>query len=680
MAAIEGTGPVAGSWGYRPHLDGLRCVAVYLVVAFHSGADRLDGGFIGVDVFFVLSGYLVTRLLLDAAGGPDGTGRIGLGRFYARRMRRLLPAAAVNLTVTAIVFAAMASAAEMDAARGSMQAAALYVSNWWFIRESADYFGATIEASPVLHYWSLSVEEQYYLLWPLLLTGLLVVARRRGGSRRLIGGAVVLLGAASAIAALAIEPGDPSRAYFGTDTRAYQLLAGAALAVLPGIVFRARRLPQAARLLPIVSLLALGGLLLASTSWVDVTPVRRGVLAATLAVVLVVSLEAVAGGIGRRLLSLPPLVFLGRISYGTYLWHWIVVLVATRELELGPWPTFGVTVLVASGLAALSYELVEKPIRAKGFLDRVTGPVIAGGLAVSLLVGLVIVPAVLDDDAGTTDVAVDEPAGGTPVTVDWEAAQEDVPDFAGCEQSGSVLCPIVEGSGERVLLLGDSHAGMLVPPFEEVARRLDLELAGTFTLFCPWTRDLRYWLFSEDCFDQQAAAFDETLAAYDPDLVILVHRSVDDPLDPMPLIDREAGLLDPTPEREPLVAERVQAVLDQLRADGRDVLVVEPLPLSAPGVAAVPCLAEATFLEECRFVATPGPLPEEQAFRAADDADERIWSLDLDQAACPYLPICDPVVDGDVTYYDNTHLTGTYARTLADPIERFLLANGVVRG
>ena len=133
----------SNAWGYRPHLDGLRAVAVYLVVAFHAGVARASGGFIGVDVFFVLSGYLVTGVLVRDLEGPDG--RIGLARFYARRARRLLPAAAVTLVVTAIVFGSIGGRVEVLDARNAIRAASLYVANWHFIAKSADYFAADLD-------------------------------------------------------------------------------------------------------------------------------------------------------------------------------------------------------------------------------------------------------------------------------------------------------------------------------------------------------------------------------------------------------------------------------------------------------------------------------------------------------------------------------------------------------
>jgi peptidoglycan/LPS O-acetylase OafA/YrhL len=180
---VPPTSPRRGTGGgrYRPFLDGLRAVAVYLVVVFHAGSDRFSGGFVGVDVFFVLSGFLVTQLLLRDL---VATGAVSFRRFYARRFRRLLPAAFVALVVTALVFSALASPVEVADAAGGFKASFLYSANWWFISQSSDYFGADLSASPVLHFWSLAVEEQFYVVWPLLLGGLYALTHRFFGAQQ----------------------------------------------------------------------------------------------------------------------------------------------------------------------------------------------------------------------------------------------------------------------------------------------------------------------------------------------------------------------------------------------------------------------------------------------------------------------------------------------------------------
>ena len=195
---------------YRPHLDGLRAVAVYLVVAYHSGLGVFSGGFIGVDIFFVLSGFLVTKILVrDLASVGHVRGR----QFYARRVRRILPAASVTLVATALVYSVVATPAEMLEALGGFRAAFLYVANWYFIGQSTDYFAASVESNPVLTFWSLAVEEQFYLVWPMLLGGLYLVTARAGRWRWwTLRTLVVAVGLASAIAALRLRETDLARA------------------------------------------------------------------------------------------------------------------------------------------------------------------------------------------------------------------------------------------------------------------------------------------------------------------------------------------------------------------------------------------------------------------------------------------------------------------------------------
>jgi peptidoglycan/LPS O-acetylase OafA/YrhL len=343
--------------GYRPHLDGLRAVAVYLVVLFHAGSGRFPGGYIGVDVFFVLSGFLVTRLLLaDIVRG----GAIRFSRFYSRRFRRLLPAAFVTLIVTAVVYTAIASPVEVSRAVASFKAAFLYSTNWYFIHQQTQYFGGDISANPVLHFWSLAVEEQFYLVWPLALGGVFALTRRMQTSRQLrtIQLAVALGAVASAIWALSLRSSDPSRAYYGTDARAYELLAGAFIALVPNLVDAARRFPRSLRAATVLSLLAIIAL---ASSLVDYDAISRGITVTIATCVLIVALEAADGGLAKRALSTRSMVYLGKVSYGTYLWHWLVILVVFEAFDISTIATIGIACLVATALAALSFELLEKP-------------------------------------------------------------------------------------------------------------------------------------------------------------------------------------------------------------------------------------------------------------------------------------------------------------------------------
>src|SRR4051794_15537437 len=378
------------SWSYRPALDGLRCVAVYLVVLFHSGLSVAGGGFIGVDLFFVLSGFLITNILLSDA---EETGRIRFARFYARRVRRLLPAALLTVVVTSIVFLAVASIVERLPLVHDAQSALLYVANWHFMAQQNDYFATGVEKSPFLHFWSLAIEEQFYVVFPLLLLVLLAFARRR--QRWLPVAVLGGLCALSVAAQLHWGNADPSHAYYGTDTRAYQLLVGAVLAC----AMRTWSLRPTARLLDRATFVGLGGLLLLATDWVGASPSHRGLGAAAASALVIGAVAVREEGWVARMLSRRTPVYLGRVSYSTYLWHWPVILVARAVLPLTPIEVACLAIVMATALAALSTELLELPIRRSRMLDAIRWPVVAWGVVACVVIATLVVPPVLHSDA-----------------------------------------------------------------------------------------------------------------------------------------------------------------------------------------------------------------------------------------------------------------------------------------
>jgi peptidoglycan/LPS O-acetylase OafA/YrhL len=292
-----------GRWQYQPALDGLRTLAVYAVVAFHGGLDLFGGGFIGVDLFFVLSGFLVTSVLLD---GVEQHGRVRLFRFYARRIKRLLPAAGTCIVLTAAAFVLVAPPAARDNVLGGAQGAFLYVANWQFLAELTDYFAAEDDPSPFLHFWSLAIEEQFYLLFPALLVGAFALGRRWGRVPVVVTATLGGLMAASVLRQVTTAPGDERYAYYATDARLYQLLAGATLACALWWF------PQVAARWPVpraVGVAALAGLGVAVTSWWDLSPSNRGLLATVLAVALVGSLSVDRDG--PLAWAYPPMLTLG---------------------------------------------------------------------------------------------------------------------------------------------------------------------------------------------------------------------------------------------------------------------------------------------------------------------------------------------------------------------------------
>jgi peptidoglycan/LPS O-acetylase OafA/YrhL len=364
-----------------PALDGLRAVAVAAVVVYHADRDWLPGGFLGVDLFFVLSGFLITTLLLEqlqASGGP------GLPTFYVRRARRLLPALVGVVILTLLVMAGWWRS-DLEHHGRDVPAVLGFVGNWWYVVQHQDYFVAIGRPSPFQHLWSLGVEEQFYLVWPVTLW----LAWRTGRGARHAAVAVVALGGALASAAwmahLAVAGDVPyrtaaSRIYYGTDTHAVGLLLGAAAAAARLDLLRRGRavpawVPRIVRADAIVIAATAGIVALAwRTSEFDPRLYRTGfVVFSAVALVAVVGATH-AGGVSVRLLANPPMRWLGERSYGIYLWHW-PVFVFTRPLldvSTGPLATLALRLPLTLLLAEASYRWVEMPIRRRGFRAVVT--------------------------------------------------------------------------------------------------------------------------------------------------------------------------------------------------------------------------------------------------------------------------------------------------------------------
>jgi peptidoglycan/LPS O-acetylase OafA/YrhL len=363
-------------------LDGVRAIAVGLVLAEHGGVPGMGGGFLGVDVFFVLSGFLITSLLLDELGR---SGRIDLGDFWIRRARRLLPAL-VLMVLTVAVGRQFFSPEAIARLRDDAVAAFFWVANWMFVADKTDYFSQGAPPSPLQHAWSLGVEEQYYIGWPLLLVAVAVVLaararRRRGwatvGGVRLAVFVLATLGALASAAAAILLASDTSRnrVYFGTDTRAQALLVGAAASALlvsdwsslnrGWSLIRSRWGKWTARLLPVIGLSLLGVATHYATG--SVREFHEGLLiAVAIAAVLVIAPVALdQRGPVAAVLAWGPVAWLGTISYGVYLWHWPIFLVLNGERT--GWSglsLFGVRCAATLLVSTVSWWAIERPIRA----------------------------------------------------------------------------------------------------------------------------------------------------------------------------------------------------------------------------------------------------------------------------------------------------------------------------
>ncbi|MEX0666148.1 MAG: acyltransferase family protein [Acidimicrobiia bacterium] len=448
--------PSAPSIPHQPALDGLRGVAVIAVLLYHGGATWMRGGFLGVDLFFVLSGFLITTLLLAEWGRH---GRIDLRGFWIRRARRLLPALALVLLGIAVYALAIAKASQLERIRDDGLAAIGYVANWRFVLSDQSYFEQFAAPSPFRHMWSLAIEEQFYLLWPFLV---LVLLRWRPQlrlvTRVFVIGAVV---SALLMAALYKSGSDPSRVYYGTDTRAQALLAGAVLAaVLLRQRTRRRRAPRAAPwvragLAGSVVLLVMLIVTRDTAEWMY----RGGYLLAAVACALVIGAAVQPRrNLVRSALSPKPLRAVGKVSYGLYLWHWPVYLTLTEDRSgLHGTALLILRIAVSAGLAAASYFFVEMPVR-RGDWPQLArrAVVVVPGLAAVLAAVFLLVPVV----RGTPDeIAVASP----PVTT-LPGTPAPVP--------------------ARVLVVGDSVAKTLGDGFDRGSHAAGVELFNRGELAC----------------------------------------------------------------------------------------------------------------------------------------------------------------------------------------------------
>jgi peptidoglycan/LPS O-acetylase OafA/YrhL len=391
-----------------PALDGLRAIAVALVLAGHGGIPGVGGGFVGVDVFFVLSGFLITSLLLDELGR---TGRIELAGFWIRRARRLLPALVLMVLTVGAARELLPSRA-LTGLRDDAIAAFFWAANWRFVAQKTDYFTQGAPPSPLQHTWSLGVEEQYYFVWPVLLiavTLLLAARARRYFGRATVGGVrfatfvIATVGAlASAALTIVLASGTTrDRIYFGTDTRAQALLTGAAAAALlvrdwPSLnrgwcLIGSRWGRRVARFLPLLGVAGMAAATHCATGGAG--EFRHGLLiGVAIASVLVVAPVAMEQrGAIARVLALPPLVWLGTISYGVYLWHWPIFLALNGERT--GWsglPLFAARCAATVAMAAASWWLIERPIRrwrpSRVLLLPLAAATVASAAAVTLLV------------------------------------------------------------------------------------------------------------------------------------------------------------------------------------------------------------------------------------------------------------------------------------------------------
>jgi peptidoglycan/LPS O-acetylase OafA/YrhL len=695
--------------GFRPDIEGMRGLAVLVVVLFHAGLVGLGGGFVGVDVFFVISGFLITGLLMRE---HERTGRIGMLRFYARRVRRLLPAAIAVLIVTLVLALYLVAPLDGPEVRLDGAAAALSIGNIRFALAAGDYFTNVATPSPFLHYWSLAVEEQFYLVWPALI---LLVARGVHARRRVVVALIAII-AASFAGNLILTDGAANWAFYSLPTRAWELGLGGLLAVGSGALERVPR-----RIVGVVGWLGLAAILVAALTF-DSSLAYPGMAALLPTIGAVALIGAGSSSFGPGwLMSVKPLRFVGKISYSLYLVHWPIFVLAAFVIGSAP------DDIARAGLAGLSvvvaylcWALIETPFRTG--LPKLAlrpGRTVSVGLSAALVVALFaagpslgVAPVevaaadtastILSASAEPTDEAwADGAASPTPLTeptatpagsiapdptpavvvldiANTGALPADVrPTLAkartdeerlrvdGCLAFESVTVPpkCVYGATtatRTIALVGDSHAAHWFPAIERLAKHDGWRVVTFVKVSCPFI-DMRVRNLSLKREYRECATFNSAtiarLKVLKPDLTVVSNSRV---------------ATHPMSAGDDSVAAKGAAVGRMLaRVPGRTALIVDTpyAKRNVPG-----CLsAHLTDVGACA-------IPHESAFTGQLGAVEAVAAkasgagrIDLTARICIADP-CPVVINSMIVYRDEGHLTATFSRSLAPALGEAIAA------
>ncbi|GAA1267454.1 acyltransferase family protein [Arthrobacter pascens] len=681
----------------RQDIQGLRAVAVGVVLLYHAGMPWLPGGFVGVDVFFVISGFLITRGIVAEL---RRNGRISLTGFYARRVARILPAAALAITSTLVLAWVLLPETRWRQIGLDGFASALSYVNWMFAGNSVNYLAQDQAESPFQHFWSLAVEEQFYMVWPLLLlvVGWLSLKLNFRLQRGMLV-ALALVAVPSFAWSVYLTAANPGAAYFVTTTRGWELAAGCALAIMANRQDKNVPAPVAA----VVGWAGLVAIFTAAALYTSATafPSYNAALP-VLGAVAVIWAGAHAGKAGPALLlDLKPMVALGNISYSVYLWHWPLLVIAAGVWgELGP--TMGLLLIAVSILPAwVSYVAVERPVQdrlkisgSKAEALGVGVSLTAGGAAAAIILALMVPPT----PPATAVEFVPTPVAGEKVVpvgaetlLDRATPRKVVDSFAkiqpaavgavndmpaantnGCmqpiESSDAQRCNFGDADGEKTIaVVGDSHAVMLLPGFEKVAKERGWKIISYTKGACPWIdidiQDVNVKQGGSRAFTQcreWVKGVSQALTADKPDLIIAGmsrYRTI------------EGGLVDDVEVSSAKLIDGMRATWAPLLKMGIPVVSVRDSP--QPGVIVPDCVAKnVDKLSRCALKKAE-VLRQNPPEIAATDGIAGTSVLDLTESYC-FGETCPAVIGGVLVYRDGNHLTAAYARSLHGQIARAL--------
>ncbi|TPM28239.1 acyltransferase family protein [Mesorhizobium sp. B2-3-4] len=670
---------------FRPDIQGLRALAVGGVVAYHFGLTALPGGFAGVDIFFVISGWLITTHLMGEIGE---TGRLDLWRFYARRARRLLPAAIFVIVVTlAAGYFILAPQEQALYSRGAMFAAA-YTINLWLLRWSFDYFAADALSNPFIHFWSLSVEEQFYLVWPALLVFAAWLHRGRAMTVAVIG----IVGLASFAACLWLTSLSPAWAFYFSPLRAWEFAAGGLATFAAPALWRDRTWLRAMQGWLGLALIAVAYLTLSEDlpfpGWYALLPVAGTVL-------VLLSGAGAQGdvpGVSRwpalapaALLSLAPLQRIGTLSYSLYLWHWpVIVYAGMLEPNLGVAQRIGCAVL-ALVLSAATYRLIENPARRgdwlAGTLRTLRFSAGAGAKPLRLFPGLALAPALVLTAAGVAAAYANAHLATRnidPAQRGIEAAAEQ-PSIARATDKNCLLDfhtvkpkPCTFGPADAahtIVLFGDSHADHWSTPLVEAASRNDTKVVTYLKSSCRASRlstfntVLKRDYTECDAWREQAIS---DIIARKPRLVVISEFSIGNLTRDMPAASRKAETA--------RWQAGLRSTLQAFSRAGVETAVIRDTPIA--NSFADSCVARALWWREAPSLcdtpraeaANDGVAAQERA--VVNSVPDTLY-VDLTDRFCNSAT-CHVFIGGRLAFRDRHHLATAFAETLEGPLEKAL--------
>ncbi|MBB4931912.1 peptidoglycan/LPS O-acetylase OafA/YrhL [Lipingzhangella halophila] len=659
---------------FFPEVQGLRALAVAIVLAYHVNHDLLPGGYVGVDVFFVISGFLITTLMLREARTH---GRVSLAGFYIRRVRRILPAATLVLVVTGVLALVVLPSPRLADTAAQLLASAAYVENLFLAHQSVDYLAAEAAASPVRHFWSLAVEEQFYLLWPLLFAGWLALSPRWRGE-------TVIIALTSAVVAVSfgwsvwLTTNDPQPAYFLPQGRMWELAAGGVLALL-----LARWQPPESARWPL-GWAGIAAIAAAAIGYDATTPFPGW--AATLPVLGTIAVITAGHTAGRwsayALLSTRPAGYVGDLSYALYLWHWPLIVFTLARTER---PALNAleAVLVLGATFALAWgtkAALEDPLRAARL------PRGGRGAAAFALTGLLLVTAI---GAGKyayqqelSDVRFDPEVHVGPQAIGQQhpegddsaiypppvSATADLPgvydDDCHATPSVTTLKSCVYGPDDAttdVAIVGDSHAAHWVPALREVAHDREWRLHTYTKSSCPFTDTLaeRNGGPYRECEQWNEAVRDELVSEVEPETVFTSSAT-----------QTRAHHADTDEQNTAMLAGGMAGLWSSLDAAGIDVAAIRDTPKSR---ARLPECVDRNpdDLDECARTSGEALAEDDPQELAVAEYGAQADLLDLTDRFCADGR-CPPVVGNVLVYRDSNHLTAAYSRLLASDLQERL--------